>query len=68
MAKIIDEHEVKKMTQDAASRKALYEILWRAGHANEKDRPMPAPPSDKYIQEELVRILLPKRKKFFGLF
>lgn len=64
----MNEDEAREMLQDAASRRALWEILWKAGHAHETDRPTPAPPSDDVIKDELKRILFPKRKKFLGLF
>ncbi len=65
----MNEYEAKQMLEDAASRRALWEMLWRAAHAYEKDRPSVTPPPDDVIKEELERILFPKkRKKFLGLF
>jgi hypothetical protein len=63
----MNEFEAKRMLQDAAARRALWEMLWKAAHVHEVGRPIPSS-SDDEIKKELERILLPKRKKFLGLF
>ena len=64
----MDEYEARQLMQDAKGRRYLWEQLWKASHEHEKGRPIPTPPPDEAIQEELRRILLPKRRKFLGLF
>lgn len=49
----MNEREAREMMQDAAGRRALWELLWKAGHAHEEGRPSPTPPSDEYIQQDL---------------
>lgn len=62
-----DEDEAEQLLKDVKARRALWEFLWKAAHDHEKGRPFPTAPSDEFVQRELRRILLP-RKKFLGIF
>jgi hypothetical protein len=64
----MDEREARKLLEDAKGRRYLWEEMWKASHSHEAGRPVPTAPDDEVIQEELRRILFPKRKKFLGLF
>jgi|WetSurMetagenome_2_1015567.scaffolds.fasta_scaffold49370_3 hypothetical protein len=65
----MDQYTARQTLNDAALRQALW--LWLEAQHPEvlyQGRPVPPPPSDETIQDELRRILLPRRKRFFGLF
>lgn len=64
----MNEYEARKTLEDAAMRQALWVFLWEHHPDFKIGRPVPSPPSDDAIIDDLQRILNPKRKRFFGLF
>lgn len=68
----MDEHNAEEMMDDAAMRRGLLEMLWKykkdSSGKNAPPRPMPHMwNEDAWIEQELRRILFPRRK-FLGLF
>lgn len=69
----MDKYTARQVISDSEMRQALWEWLMahrtpEGGHDGIPLRPSPIPPSDDRIREDLERILLPKRKRFLGLF
>jgi hypothetical protein len=64
----MNQQDAEQVIKDVKARRALWEFLWKAAHDHEKGRPIPSHMPDEIVQRDLQRILMPKRKWFFGLF
>ena len=68
----MDEYTARQELEAIEMRKALWQWLMaqRSRHAtsNKWPEPQPLAPSDEQVRADLARILLPKRKRFLGLF